>query len=779
MKLLNIKYCQALLILLLGLSMIQCRKDDINTQVIPTPLETYSNVSFLITVNGEDNELILNSKVELEGQTEQISSDNNGVIIVDNITIQQSGIKAEFFAEGYENQTVRLLGTPNVVTPISVKLVKLTTKFIDTGDEDVISGSCLLELPSTLEYANGDSYTGIVDVRSTYLDANNKNLISSTLGNMHALDSGGEYKLLGASDMLKIELYDEVGGQLFIPTGQVLTVKIPYHESQHKTTISRMKTWLLDEDLAMWSESGTVSLEDEMIVTEIGRAAWINFGIPYYFYQTRMSFRDMNNRDVPNLKVRLYAHNSLLNEFNVNGGNDQEVSLPLAEELHIEYNYGEDNFYQSLGSFVGLEHNVNVILEDITAYLVTCTAVNCEIENLQSGYGLLTQGEVSSAFGFKYGQFRYLNILEDHEVQFVDRESNQSVSFDINFFEDDISLGEIVICEEDLAKISGYVLLDSDEDGVGDAPLENHIVNLFSDSQDLQKSTDSDGYYEFTFLQTDSVFLQLELDQDQFVIYQSGDITPESMGEMLGYNIGYPIKNLSAIHDEDNNFILINQGDGVISGSYLGDSNGDGVGDVPLEWQVINTITENQIGYVNSNGQFSIERKNGHGELWTGFYAWIEDYDATPDPDGDDSGLGPNGKIPYFINSNEIDDDNNFVIELDFSAIVVQVLEDTNGDGIGDVAVDEGQVRIKHLTGGPGSVFSVIELSDGRYAIDEFGVSLAELHEVTLILPFSYEIISIEDLSPDNDPAPVGEVMNVRTLGAEWDGGNTFVIRRI
>lgn len=778
MKLLNIKYSHALLILVLGLSLVQCRKDEISTQVIPTPIGEYANVSFLITVNGENNQLILNTTASLEFQSEKVDSDENGIITVDNITIPQSGVKAEFTADGYENQTVRLLGTPNTVTSINVKLVKLTTKLINTGEEGLISGGCSLELPNTLEYANGATYVGAVDVRSTYLDANNKYLISSTLGNMQALDKIGEFKMLGTSDMLKVTLYDNAGTQLYIPDDQVAKVKIPYSESQHKSIISIMKTWILDDDIAIWKESGTVALEGEMIVSEINRTSWVNFGVPYYFYQARMSFQDMNARDVPNLKVRLYGHNTLLNEININDGNDHEVSLPLVEALFIEYKYGGDNYRQALGSYTGLETKIKVHFEDLSAYLVTSTPLNCQSENVQSGYGIMTQGGTSTAFGLKYGQFRYVNVLEDHKVEFVDRESNQSISLDVNFVEDDISLGEVVICEEDLARISGYVILDSDEDGEGDTPLENQIIKLSLNGEALEKLTDTDGYYEFNFVQTDSVHLQLDLDLDQYVIYQSGDESPESGDESLGYDRGYAIKNLSVITDQDNNFILIDQGVGIISGTYFGDTDGDGFGDRPLEWQVINTIDENQIGYVNQNGEFSIERQNGHGELWTDFYAWIDDYDRSPDPDGDDSNLGPNGKIPYFINSYEVDDDNNFVIDLDFSAIVVQVLEDTDGDGVGDIPVDEGQVRVKHIIAGPASVSSIIELSEGRYAKVEFGISLAEFHEVTLILPFEYEIIKIEDLSPDNDPAPVGDMMNVRTDGAEWDGGNTFVIRR-
>lgn len=100
MNLLNFQYRSVLLILFVGLFMSQCRKDDISTAVVPTPMVTYSNVSFLITVIGDDNQQIVASSVTIDGLSGSIAADENGIIIIENMDLPKSGVKAEFAAAG-------------------------------------------------------------------------------------------------------------------------------------------------------------------------------------------------------------------------------------------------------------------------------------------------------------------------------------------------------------------------------------------------------------------------------------------------------------------------------------------------------------------------------------------------------------------------------------------------------------------------------------------------------------------------------------------------------
>jgi len=777
MKIILRPYKLMLLVCSLSLLLVQCRKDEIVTERNPQPIGNLTDISFLIAVSDEDGQLLPSASIQIEDQVETFSADQNGVISIDKITIPRVGIKADITSDGFETQTIRLVGSPNAVTSLDVTLTSLVTKIISTGQSGEIANGNTLQLPDVLETKNGDRYTGPVTVTSKQLAEDQ--LLSILQGNMQAIDQDGQYKLLGTTSMLYIGMNDDAGNELVFPQGKNATITIPLTVSQLTIDPANLEVWSLDSQIATWISAGSVSIDQDKFTLEIDKTSWINISPAYQFYQPNVSIKDGNGRAIPHLEVQFYVDDYLLNQAYINNANEHNLSLPIQQDISIRYAYDGREYSQSIGTLDGNQMQVDIILQDLTASQITGNVIDCQIQPITSGYGIIERQNTKSVFPIVSGQYTYLNILEDHNLTLVQPSTSASTSITVDNLDEDIQLETVTLCNQPLATISGYVLLDADENGTGEVPLDGQVITLSSDNQSQQTTTSTDGYYEFSYLQEDSIYIQVLIDTDQHVLFQSGDESPESGQPEINITRGFAVKNLTPIDDQDNNFILVNAGTGKIAGTYFADTNNDGIGDQALEWQAINTFTEEQITYVGSDGTFATTLPNGHGELITGFYDYLADYDTTPDPDGDDSAEGPNGTIPYFINTAEEDEDNNFVINLDFAAIVFQVLEDTDGDGIGDIPITEGQINIKHLTGGSASVSTSLELSSSRYPKVELGIGFAELHEVTLTLPFAHEIISIEDLSPDNNPQPTSTMMNIRTDGAEWDAGNTFVIRTL
>ena len=159
----------------------------------------------------------------------------------------------------------------------------------------------------------------------------------------------------------------------------------------------------------------------------------------------------------------------------------------------------------------------------------------------------------------------------------------------------------------------------------------------------------------------------------------------------------------------------------------------------------------------------------------------ISDYDFTPDPDGDDSNLGPNGKIPIRIITGEVDADNNFLVSLTNSAVVVEVLEDVNNDGKGDKSVPGLHIELwsRAQNGAPQSP------RIGSSETNEFGtISFYDVPEGEYVLYYygspDYSVTGRKDLIPDNNPtdnAAGGTFLSVNISGKEYDDGNTFIVK--
>ena len=159
------------------------------------------------------------------------------------------------------------------------------------------------------------------------------------------------------------------------------------------------------------------------------------------------------------------------------------------------------------------------------------------------------------------------------------------------------------------AKISGYVMVDTDKDGTLDIPGEGFDMKLFrgdgngnviggTTSIDFTL-TNADGYYEFTDLPEGEYVVFFRSIERHFVT-SSADASPDmdpTTPEDL-YHI--PVDVTEDEHDSDNNFDAIPR---WISGSgyVLEDTNNDGIGDSPLYQHRVELYERNENGVPTGN----------------------------------------------------------------------------------------------------------------------------------------------------------------------------------
>jgi len=144
----------------------------------------------------------------------------------------------------------------------------------------------------------------------------------------------------------------------------------------------------------------------------------------------------------------------------------------------------------------------------------------------------------------------------------------------------------------DLATISGNVTADTNNDNVGEAPIEGVEIKLLTadgigaiDAAGFPIEnvfTDENGDYQFTDLATGG-YLVMEIQPDDYVSVLDGDESDDGDGsdglfdndDMISVFVG------PSEDDADNNFIeeLL----GTISGDVTEDTNNDDVGEAPIE----------------------------------------------------------------------------------------------------------------------------------------------------------------------------------------------------
>lgn len=712
----------------------QCRKDETTSKVVDsTQVMDSENVTFFIVVVDEDGKLLDESNLTIADDSELYVSDENGVYVIENLDVPDVGRRITIKREGYYTQVKMLNGRSNSTKTMEVILVKVTESIlINSGEEGVLNGGGRLRLPSKLQTLNGSEYTGPVSVQSHYYDPNNANYIQEGPGNMLGLNSSDEYVLLGSLGMYFIELsHPETGEELIIPEGNTARISFPVASSQAGDILASVPLWSMDEDLGIWQYEGDASLIDDMLVADVSHFSWWNCDLPYPFVPFCATFLDGNGDVVSGLKVNAYISNQGFGNDVTDTEGKIYGKLPREQLIDLRLRYhNEDLESIQIGPFLDPPIDITVSILEIPR--VIGKVVDCNLMSINNGYGLvnLENGVIPIVIN-EDGSFSYLLPDEDHSLLLVNRETNEFESVAITSSQEDLFLDDVQLCNQlNAGRLHGKVMIDEDEDGVSDVPLEGVEIlvrNVVTQQIDFSITSKVDGSYSVMVVPNVEYELYIEELPDIRVMYQ-GDLTPEdnldkelwTSRTRAGSGIAAVLEDIDEI-DENNDFQLVYKGVGEVNGRILRDIDGDDIGDVGLENYEI-TLFSNTQGtelemklLTDAQGEFSIMMSNFIGKLEIDIES-IADFDQSPDPDGDDSNEGANREIPIRLVSDEIDSDNIFVVRTEGS-ITGNVGEDTDNDDLADEPIPGVEIILDAAL--PDFPISTITDSNGEYSFND------------------------------------------------------------
>ena len=322
----------------------------------------------------------------------------------------------------------------------------------------------------------------------------------------------------------------------------------------------------------------------------------------------------------------------------------------------------------------------NIYLRDVNNILIQTTIID---ENGQYSFTGLIVGEY---FVEQDAVTGYENVFDTDVI--TDSQDTDGLNDPVDnriyvrLTEDEIDTGNDFLDRENVTGISGYVLLDTNGDGIPDEGQANIAIDLLNrfGARQSRTTTSETGYYEFIDIPTgeyyvgedqanDSEYISL-YDRDESV----GALDPDGYDESADDIISVILE--SGEHDSDNNFINIIPNYGQIGGFVYEDQNGDDIGDVGMGGIQITLydLNNNSIARVQTEGtgRFLFE------DVTPGDYYLVEtdvvgyedvsDFDTDSDDPNDVDGA--NDVIYVTVNPNEIDDGNTFVNRRTEGAIV-------------------------------------------------------------------------------------------------------------
>ncbi len=372
---------------------------------------------------------------------------------------------------------------------------------------------------------------------------------------------------------------------------------------------------------------------------------------------------------------------------------------------------------------------------------------------------------------------------EANNLIFVTLESGETDTPN-NFIDREIE--EVVIAN---GVISGFSLIDDNDDGEGDTPFLASTISLLDESGNVLNTTtvDAIGRYEFDELEPGNYIIQ-EDDVEGF-----GDVSDTDeigdLGDQDGVNDPVdnriPVVLVANENDRGNNFInrvLITR----ISGFVNIDLDADNILDEPLEGVSIDLF--------NSGGQRQARTETDANGFYTfvgidpGIYILVEEEndayenlyardESITESDLDGTELVNPNQIDIILLEGEHDADNNFANFIpNVGTIAGFVLEDLDNDNIGDQGM--GGVLISLFDLQNNLIDTRRTQSNGAYIFADITPGdyfVAETNRV------GFEDISDFDLTDPDDTNDVDGADNIIFVSIETDeldDGNIFVNRR-
>ena len=397
------------LLLLLFLS--SCRK-DINlketTETTPNPtVESY--VPAVDLVNGsvigfivdENNQPVAEATVKLNNNT--FTTDDYGHFFVEDQSMNALGALVSVEKNGYFQGSRRFFPTEGKQSRIKIQLLEKTFNHtFNTSSGGTITldeGAAVAFSANSIKTESGDAYNGNVNVAIKWMNPSDLETLDQMPGNLQGIDGQVEQVALATYGMVAVELQGDAGEPLNIADGQTATLTMPVPNSMLSGAPATIPLWSYHEELGLWIEEATATLQGDQYVGEVTHFSFWNCDIPMDYVDLEMTLVDENNTPLNNYLVTLTL-NTGNNELTSGSGYTNQFGnvsgfVPANQILDMEvFDYcGDILSSQQIGPFDVDTDIGEIVVTGIAANTTTITGNLLDCNGME-----ITNGVVIAEF---------------------------------------------------------------------------------------------------------------------------------------------------------------------------------------------------------------------------------------------------------------------------------------------------------------------------------------------------------------------------------------------
>ncbi|TYA74755.1 hypothetical protein [Seonamhaeicola marinus] len=419
----------------------------------------------------------------------QAQTDENGVFIIENATVNEQFAYVKASKSGYIHGS-RALTPTNGVNKVSIMLLEETvagTTTSGTQETIAIANGASVSLNGDYIKEDGTPYAGSLDVILHHLDPTDEAVELQMPGMLYAENESNEERMLKTLGMLAVELRGTNGEDLNIAEGSSAEIKIPVDASLLSSAPSTIPLWYFDEAKGYWIEEGEATLVGSNYIGTVAHFSFWNCDIPAEAINLCITVMNEDETPFANTQVTITS-----TTFGTRNGYTNELGevcglVPSGETLEVNvYDFaicGSNVIFTStIGPFnsddalaIIVEESSNIVHETVTG-----TFTDCNENLITDGYVILTYGDQQFFDTVEDGVFE-INMLrcstsDNFSIEAIDTGNLQTTGqINYTFSTPETNLGNLMSCNA----VTEFIQYNIDDDSGEDVLIATNIQASF------------------------------------------------------------------------------------------------------------------------------------------------------------------------------------------------------------------------------------------------------------------------------------------------------------
>ncbi len=311
-----------------------CSKDENNDSPSASNSTT---ISVMGQIKSESGQLLSNVQVSLGNKT--ATTNMHGIYSLTEVSVSKTRAVLRTTLAGYWDCSKGFVPSKNVLNYCSLTMpTKSLTNNVNgaTGGTINSNGASIIFPANAFVNLAGTAFVGNVKVAVKHLPTTDPNFASLIPGgDLLALNSAGQERILISYGMIGVELFDNSGNEIQLAPGKKATIQLPIATNQQSSANATIPLWYFDTSTQLWKEEGLATKQGNNYVGEVSHFTWWNCDVSQLAVFIKGKVLDCYG--IPFANARIYATTGGFKLSDINGDYSGWVTPGVSHDVYATF----------------------------------------------------------------------------------------------------------------------------------------------------------------------------------------------------------------------------------------------------------------------------------------------------------------------------------------------------------------------------------------------------------------------------------------------------------